>query len=83
MMDDAKQLVIRKDYEGAQEQYKKIMKVYPNYENAYKEYYFLEYKITGPLGLTQSLFENLQKKYLDAVDKYGDYREEPSNSPKV
>lgn len=83
MMDEAAQCVCKKDYEGAQEQYKKIMDTYPNYEDAYKKYYFMVYKIVGPFGLTQSLFENLQKKYLDAVEKYGEFSEKSNSSPKA
>lgn len=74
----AADLIRRKKYEEAQCEYQDIMKIYPNYAKAYDQYYRLQYKIIGPFGLTQDLFDHLQQKYLDAVKKYGEFSEEPN-----
>lgn len=79
----AESLVKEKRYKSAQNQYEKIMDAYPNYAIAYDKYFHLQLKTVGPFGLTQDLFDHLQKKYLEAVDKYGEYKEEPTASPKV
>lgn len=72
-----------KRYKSAQNQYEKIMDAYPNYEGAYNEFFLLQVKTVGPFGLTQSLFDHLQKKYFKAVEKYGEFSEKTNSSPKV
>lgn len=75
MLSVAENFSKEKKYMSAQNQYKKIMDTYPNYERAYKEYYFLEYMIVGPYGLTQSLWNHLQAKYLKAIEQHGEFSE--------
>jgi hypothetical protein len=72
MMSDAERLVEQKDYEGAQKKYKQVMDKYPNYADAYDRFYRLNFKIIGPLGLRQSEFDQLQKRYQEAVTQYGE-----------
>lgn len=61
MISVAEHLVGEKHYKSAQDQYKKIMDAYPNYAGAYDQYFQLQLKTVGPLGLKQSLFNHLQK----------------------
>ena len=83
MLAAAKRLADEKHYKSAQNQYKKIMDTYPNYAEAYDQYFHLHLKTVGPFGLKQSMYNHLQKKYHEAVAKYGEYKDEPPPSPKV